>query len=118
MTSATVLFVAILAATVATIASVVSVLSYFRTSQLVTRVRSTVSMQSELLEIRDYVGKLDAWSKRIAMRDAMRERRDAAQTNEPAPPRSSTRASGGPISKDELRRIAGIVPGRPTQHTE
>jgi hypothetical protein len=68
-------------------------------------------MLAELAEIRDYMGKVDAWAKRINSRETMRERR-AAERDE-----SSTLAfSGSP--KDELRRRAGLVAGKPARHRE
>lgn len=77
------------------------------------KVRSTTSMQGELHEIRDYMGKIDAWAKRINARETMRERRES----EPAA--SSTRASIRSVSdKDELRRRAGLVAGKPARHGE
>jgi hypothetical protein len=75
------------------------------------RVRSTISMQGELNEIRDYVAKLDQWAKKVNARLTMRERR-AAERDESSPPVSSV------SDKDELRRRAGLVAGQPARHRE
>ncbi len=87
--------------------------AYFawRASTAAKKLRSMISMQGELNEIRDYMGKLDAWAKRINQREVMRERR----ANESA--ESSTPASiHGINDKDELRRRAGLVAGKPARH--
>lgn len=70
------------------------------------------SLQGELNEIRDYMGKLDQWAKRINQRETMRDRR-ARELGE-----SSTPVSGASNSKDELRRRAGLVAGKPARHGE
>lgn len=69
------------------------------------------SLQGELIEIRDYMGKLDAWSKRINSRLAVQNSRDATA------PRSSAPVAGESL-KDELRRKAGLLPGKPAPHRE
>jgi len=112
------LSVAIGAALVATIASVISAFALRRISQLVTKERSMTSMRAELIEIRDYVSKIDAWAKRINAREVMSERRADERSNGVTPTRSSRRASSEPETKDDLRRRAGIVAGRPAPHTE
>jgi hypothetical protein len=98
------------------IACAVAVFSSFRASSAATKLRSMTSLQGELVEIRDYLSKLDAWAKRINQREVMRERR-ASQTE---PDESSTSASGPekPTNKDELRRRAGLVAGQPARHRE
>ncbi|HZM32942.1 MAG TPA: hypothetical protein VFC18_00490 [Burkholderiales bacterium] len=119
MTSYVAQFVTILAATVAMIASALSVIAALRASRSASKLRSMTSLQGELLEIRDYVAKLDAWAKRINAREVMQERNAAAKSSDGKQTASSTRAfSNGPVSKDELRRVAGIIPGRPAPHPE
>lgn len=110
-------FALLAAATVVTIGSAVSVIAWWRTSVSVSRLRSMISLRAELIEIRDYVSKIDAWAKRINAREVMQERREDAKTNGATPTRSS-RARSGPETKDDLRRRAGIVAGRPVQHSE
>lgn len=91
------------------IACAVAVFSSFRALSAAKKVRSMTSLQGELVEIRDYLAKLDAWAKRINSRETMRDRR-AAERSE-----SSTPVSGA-SSKDELRRRAGLVAGQPARH--
>ena len=76
------------------------------------------SMRAELIEIHDYVSKLDRWAKRINAREVMQERRDAERTNGQQPSKSSRARFGSAVTKDDLRRRAGIVAGRPVQHSE
>jgi hypothetical protein len=77
------------------------------------KLRSTTSMQGELREIREYVEKLDHWAKRINARETMRERR-AAERVESSTPVSTSNVT----DKDELRRRAGLVAGKPARHRE
>lgn len=93
------------------IACAVAVFSTSRALSAAKKLRSMSSLHAELVEIRDYMSKLDAWAKRINSRDAMRDRR-AAQRDE-----SSTLVSSG-NDKDELRRRAGLVAGKPARHGE
>ena len=93
------------------IACVLAAFFSYRASAAARKVRSMTSLQGELVEIRDYLSKLDAWAKRIAQRDTMRDRR-AAERSE-----SSTPVSGETV-KDELRRRAGLVAGQPARHRE
>lgn len=88
----------------------------YRASSAARKLRSMTSMQGELVEIRDYLSKLDAWAKRINQREVMRDRRASAKE----PDESSTRATGpaGSANKDELRRRAGLVAGQPARHRE
>ncbi|HEY3498637.1 MAG TPA: hypothetical protein VGK73_28295 [Polyangiaceae bacterium] len=100
-----------MSAIVATLSCVLAVWSAFRASAEAKKLRSTTSTLAELAEIRDYMGKLDAWAKRINARETMRERRAAERAE------SSTLAFSG-NSKDELRRRAGLVAGQPARHRE
>lgn len=88
----------------------------YRASSAAKKVRSMISLQGELVEIRDYLSKLDAWAKRISQRDTMRDRRASAREHD----ESSTPVSGnnGTTNKDELRRRAGLVAGQPARHRE
>jgi hypothetical protein len=95
------------------IACAVAVFSSFRALSAAKKLRSTTWLHGELVEIRDYLSKLDAWAKRINQREVMRDRR--ASANEPE--ESSTPATG-PQNKDELRRRAGLVAGQPARHRE
>ena len=107
----------VLALTVVTlIASAAAVFSSYRASSAAKKVRSMISLQGELVEIRDYLSKLDAWAKRINQRDTMRDRRASAKEHD----ESSTPASGSSPTaiKDELRRRAGLVAGQPARHRE
>jgi hypothetical protein len=112
-------YVAILAALVATTAFAGCVIAWFRTSRLASKVRSTTYLQGELIEIRDYVSKIDAWAKRISQREVMRERRGDKSINAPAAQRSLAGFSTSEgMSKDELRRFAGLKAGLPAPHHE
>lgn len=93
------------------IACVLAAFFSYRASREARKLRSMTSLQGELVEIRDYLSKLDAWAKRIAQRDTMRDRRAAARDD------SSSPASGESV-KDELRRRAGLVAGQPARHRE
>lgn len=115
MSTLSVLSVAIALALVAMIASAISVFACMRTLRAAAKLHSMTSLRGELIEIRDYVGKLDAWAKRINSREVMRERRDAERSNGETPTRSSKPVSGA-VTKDDLRRMAGIIPGRPAPH--
>lgn len=81
-----------------------------KSRQAARELRSLTSMQGELHEIRDYVTKIDAWSKRLNARLLRREERDA----------KADTLSEGELSrmtdKRELRRRLGIVPGQPLPH--
>jgi hypothetical protein len=117
MTSQLVPFVVIAAASVAMIACALSVFAAWRASSLASSLRSTTSLLAELHEIRDYVAKLDKWAKRINAREVMSERRGDGTFNGVRPTGSSKRASLSAVeSKDELRRRAGIIAGRPAPH--
>jgi uncharacterized protein (DUF934 family) len=98
------------------IACAVAVFSSYRALSAAKKLRSMTSLQGELVEIRDYLSKLDAWAKRINARDTMRDRR--ASVNEQS---ESSKAASGPgetSNKDELRRRAGLVAGQPARHRE
>ena len=102
-------------ALVAVAASVLAVFSAWRVSNLARTVRSTISLQGELHEIRDYVGKIDKWAKRLNSREAVQLSRERAADSANASKQSLTRVSG-PEDKDELRRRAGLVAGQPARH--
>ena len=87
---------------------------WWRASREVTKVRSTISMQGELAEIRDYMAKMDRWAKRINAREVMQEHRDPDSGQRK--PSSARVSSIG--DKDELRRRAGLVAGQPARHHE
>lgn len=113
-------FAATVGAIMAMIACAGSVFAWWRISGLVRTVRSTISMQGELHEIRDYMAKLDAWSKRINARLVMEERREGARTADSSPSTSKdarTDLLRTSRDKGELRRLAGLVPGRPAPHS-
>ncbi|HEY3496422.1 MAG TPA: hypothetical protein VGK73_17100 [Polyangiaceae bacterium] len=93
------------------VASVVSVIAAWSASRSAKKLRSTISMQGELHEMRDYLAKLDAWAKRINSRETMKARR-AAEREESSTPVSSV------SDKDELRRRAGLRAGEPARHRE
>jgi uncharacterized protein (DUF934 family) len=87
----------------------------YRASSAARKLRSMTSLQGELVEIRDYLSKVDAWMKRNHQREVMRDRRASAnEQNE------SSKAASGPAetNKDELRRRAGLVAGQPARHRE
>lgn len=105
-------FVVLISAIVSIAASAIAVWAASRASSAATKLRSTSSTLAELAEIRDYMGKVDAWAKRINARETMRERR-AAERDE-----SSTLVSSASSTKDELRRRAGLVAGQPARHRE
>ena len=117
MTSQLVPFVVIAAASVAMIACVLSVFAAWQASRWASQLRSMTSLLAELHEIRDYVAKLDKWAKRINLRDQQRERSDDGTFSAARPTASSKRVSLSAVeSKDELRRRAGIIAGRPAPH--
>ena len=93
------------------VACAVSVTAAWSAYRSAKKVRSTISMQGELHEIRDYMGKLDQWAKRINSRETMTARR-AAERGESSTPVSSV------SDKDELRRRAGLRAGHPARHRE
>lgn len=107
-------FVALGAALLAMIACAATVFAWWRTSALASQVRGTISLQGELIEIRDYVAKIDAWAKRINAREIMAERRDPT-TGQATSVRNASDAGD---LKNELRRRAGLLPGRPAPHRE
>lgn len=74
----------------------------WRAAQQALKVRSMTSLQGELAEIRDYMGKMDRWAKRINAREVMQEHRDPASGQRR--PSSETAFS----EKDDLRRRAGL----------
>lgn len=107
------LIVAVSCALLSMVACALAAYFFLRSSTLATKLQSSASLQSELTEIRDYMGKLDRWAKRINARDIMTERR-----NRPSSDVQSTQSSEGNSNlKDELRRRAGLIAGRPAQHT-
>lgn len=93
------------------VACAVSAIGAWSASRSAKKLRSTISMQGELHEIRDYMAKVDAWAKRINSRDTMTARR-AAERGESSTPVSSV------SDKDELRRRAGLRAGHPARHRE
>ena len=102
-----------LSAAISVVACVMAAWSSWRASIAAKKLRSMTSLQGELHEIRDYMGKLDAWAKRINARDTMRERREKELDG------SSTPASTlNGTDKNELRRRAGLVAGKPARHGE
>lgn len=102
-------FATIAAALVAMTAAAISVFACWRSSKSASKLRGMSSLHAELLEIRDYCAKVDAWAKRINAREVMAARR--------SPPAASDELDlGGTMSKAELRRRVGLVPGRPAPH--
>lgn len=107
-------FVALLSLTVAAIACVLAARSTSQSLRLAARMRSTLSMQGELIEIRDYLAKVDAWMKRINAREQTQAARAARH---PATASAEPTVSSSPVSaKDELRRRIGLVPGHVAPH--
>jgi outer membrane murein-binding lipoprotein Lpp len=104
---------------VAALAAAGSVFACWWTLRAVAKISSTSSMLGELHEIRDYLSKIDAWSKRINARLVMEERRDTGTA--PADIQRA-RSAALPLEpaalKAELRRRAGIVAGQPAAHRE
>jgi hypothetical protein len=100
-------YVALGAALLAMICCVFCAFAWWKASGMVTRLRSMSSMQGELVEIRDYLVKLDAWSKRLNSRLVMQDRRQA-----PTP--MSPMTSGD--LKQQLRERVGLVAGKPAPH--
>lgn len=78
-------------------------------SQIEQAERLTPSKLAELADVRDAIGKGNALLKRINSRETMRDRHAQAQ---------AVQAVDMPIDKAELRRRAGIVAGKPVQHSE
>lgn len=106
-------YVASVSAVICAAACVLAVWSSWRASIAAKKLRSMTSLQSELLEIRDYMAKLDAWAKRINARESTRARRESERGE------SSTHASTvNGADKNELRRRAGLVAGKPARHGE
>ena len=104
------LYVASGAALLGLICSAFSAFALWKVTGMVTKLRSMNSMQGELHEIRDYMAKLDAWSKRINSRLTMQERRESRE-----PPEMS-QTTDPVTAKEELRRRSGLVAGRPAPH--
>jgi len=102
-------YVASAAALLAVICCAFSAFALWKASDMVTKLRSTNSMLGELHEIRDYLQKIDAWSKRINSRLTMQDRRGS-----PEQPMSQT--TDPVAAKEELRRRSGLVAGRPAPH--
>lgn len=90
--------------------AVLLVLACWRLLRTVKNSPSAASLLAEMHEVRAYMSKLDAWSKRINSRLAMQERHDRAGTSltDSAPSASN--------AKDELRRRAGLIAGQPAKH--
>jgi hypothetical protein len=105
-------FVAITLVAISAILCATSVCAALVAWSAAKKLRSMNSMQGELREIREYVEKLDHWAKRINARETMRERRAAERVE------SSTPVSSNVTDKDELRRRAGLVAGKPARHRE
>jgi hypothetical protein len=105
------LYVASGAALLAMICSVFCAFAWWKASATATRLRSMSSTLGELAEIRDYLTKIDHWSKRINSRLVMAERRDAVKHPGDAPQLTS---------KEQLRQRAmqqgSLIPGQPTRH--
>lgn len=111
-------FVAVASAAIAVIACAVSVRSSLRASNWATQLRSMASLQGELLEIRDYMSKVDAWMKRINAREVMGERRkDAAGRTLPRGS-ADLPEPANESRKDKLRRRAGLIAGRAPAHRD
>ena len=104
------LYVASGAALLAVICSAFCAFAWWKASGMVTKLRSMSSTLAELHEIRDYLAKLDAWSKRLNSRLAMQERRESREPPEMSP------ATDPVAAKDELRRRSGLVAGKPAPH--
>jgi hypothetical protein len=100
------LYVASAVALLATICCAFCAFAWWKVSATATSLRSMSSTLAELHEIRDYLQKIDAWSKRINSRLVMQERRESPMNQ----------GISGVTDKAELRRLAGIVPGRPAPH--
>jgi len=120
MTTVIAAFVAVISAVIATIACVLAARFFSLSSKLVSQLRSTVSLQGELIEIRDYMGKLDAWAKRINAREVMGQRRAQARAESEDSPNGSAPSRGatgrGESRKDQLRRRAGLIAGKVPAH--
>jgi hypothetical protein len=95
------------AALLGLICSAFCAFALWKVSGMVTRLRSMNSMQGELLEIRDYLTKLDAWSKRINSRLVMQDRRVSPTPMSPM--------TNGDL-KQQLRERVGLVAGKPAPH--
>ena len=104
-------YVAIGCAIIATVSCVLAARYASSASKSATKLHSTASTLAELIEIRDYMAKLDRWAKLINSRDAMTEHR-AREREEASEHGSQTN------SKDELRRRAGLIAGQPPRHRE
>jgi len=100
-------YVASGAALLALICCAFSAFALWKASGMVTKLRSMNSTLAELHEIRDYLAKIDAWSKRINSRLTMQDRRES--------PQMST-ATDPVTAKEELRRRSGLVAGKPAPH--
>lgn len=109
----TALFVASGAALLGLMCSVFCAFAWWKVSATATKLRSMSSTLGELHEMRDYLQKIDAWSKRINSRLVMAERREAGKTEQDELP-----LANGKLSKAQLRRLAGIMPGQYPKHRE
>jgi len=102
-------YVASGAALLALICCAFSAFALWKASGMVTKLRSMNSTLAELHEIRDYLAKIDAWSKRINSRLTMQERRESREPE-------MSQATDPITAKEELRRRSGLVAGRPAPH--
>jgi hypothetical protein len=103
------LYVASGAALLGLICSAFCAFAWWKASAMVTKLHSMNSMLGELHEIRDYLAKIDAWSKRINSRLTMQDRRESREPE-------MSQATDPVTAKEELRRRSGLVAGRPAPH--
>lgn len=115
--------VAVIAVGVLTVIAVAAfagcVIAWRRCSEAAKQTRSTASLAGELIEIRDYMSKVDAWMKRVSQRELMRDRRGTDGRLGVASPGSRQSREEEPRAeshKDALRRRAGLTAGRPADH--
>lgn len=107
-------YVVVAAGLLAVMCCVFCAFAWWKVSGMVTKLRSMSSALAELAEIRDYLTKIDAWSKRLNSRLVMQERnRQPAKESAADEPELDLQHT---TDKRVLRRALGIVPGRPLPH--
>jgi hypothetical protein len=87
----------------------------WKASRTASNLHSMTSLLGELHEIRDYMGKIDAWAKRINAREVMQER--GRKSDGTSRSKNEQLPLSDPVSiKDELRRRAGLIAGQAARH--
>lgn len=79
--------------------------------------RPLAQLSAEMLELTDSFAALLKSHETLRSRISMRENREK-RADGPSTPAAAESTSNGVVSRDELRRRAGIMPGVPAKHRE